>query len=388
MKKIIIVNNNMKVGGVQKSLYNLLWSMDPEYEVTLLLFRAIGEYIHCLPPRVKVLEADGLFRYLGVSQGECRGADALKRGALAALCRVFGRSRVMKLLLASQRTVCGEYDCAIAFLHNGNEKNFYGGVQDFVLHRVNAKKKVAFLHCDYRNCGANHPGNNQLIGRFDQIAACSDGCRQAFASVLPELEGKSTTVNNCHRFEEIQTLASEKPAEYDRSCRNVVMVSRLAHEKGLERALEAMAYVMGRGVPVALHIVGGGPMESFLRDRAAELKITDAVHFYGEQSNPYRYMKNADLYLMTSYHEASPLVLDEAAGLGLPVLTTRTTSSEDMVTRRGCGWVCENNQEALNEMLGQVLADPDMLRSVRTHLQGCAMDNALALKQFTKMIEG
>lgn len=378
----------MKVGGVQKSLYNLLWSIHGEYEITLLLFRAIGEYSNCLPANVKVLEADGLFRYLGVSQGECSGADRLKRGVLAALCRVFGRGRVMKLLLASQQMIPENYDCAIAFLHNGNVKNFYGGVQEFVLHRVNAKKKVAFLHCDYRNCGANHPANNQLVTQFDQIAACSDGCRQAFVSVLPEWETKCATVNNCHRFEEMQALALENTMDYDRSCRNVVMVSRLAHEKGVERALEAAAYVTEKGIPIALHIVGSGPMEAFLRERAAELKITDSVHFYGEQGNPYRYMKNADLFLMTSYHEASPLVIEEAASLGVPVLTTATTSSEDMVTRRGCGWVCANKQEALNEMLARILTDPDVLRSAGMRMHGVVMDNTLALEQFTKIIEG
>ena len=388
MKKIIIVNNNMKVGGVQKSLYNLLWSIDGEYEVTLLLFRAIGAYIDCLPAGVKILETDSLFRYLGVSQGECTGLDKLKRGALAALCRVMGRGRVMKLLLASQRTLKEEYDCAIAFLHNGNVKNFYGGVQDFVLHRVKAKKKVAFLHCDYRNSGANHIINNSIIGQFDQVAACSDGCRQAFISVLPEWESKCTTVINCHRFEEIHALASVNPVEYDRSCTNVVMVSRLAHEKGVERALEAMVCVIGKGIPVALHIVGGGPMESCLRERAAKLNITDYVHFHGEQSNPYRYMKHADLFLMTSYHEAAPMVIDEAAALGVPVLTVETTSSMEMVTQKGRGWVCENRQDALNEMLVQVLADPGLLQGVRTRLHERVMDNTLALEQFAKMIEG
>ena len=378
----------MKVGGVQKSLYNLLWSIHAEYEITLLLFRAIGEYSNCLPANVKVLEVGGLFRYLGVSQGECSGSDKLNRGMLAVLCRVFGRSRVMKLLLASQQTLPGEYDCAIAFLHNGNVKNFYGGVQDFVLHRVKARKKVAFVHCDYRNCGANHPVNNQLIGQFDQIAACSDGCRQAVASVLPEWEAKCVTVRNCHRFEQIQALALEDPVEYDRSRRNVVMVSRLAHEKGVERAMEAMVYVMGKGIPVALHIVGSGPMELLLRDRASEQKIADSVRFYGEQSNPYRYVKNADLLLMTSYHEAAPMVIEEAASLGVPVLTVETTSSEDMVTRRGCGWVCANKQEAINEMLAQVLADPSLLQTARMRMHGAAMDNTLALEQFTELIEG
>ena len=378
----------MKVGGVQKSLYNLLWSIDGTYEVTLLLFRAIGAYINCLPANVKVVEANSMFRYLGMSQGECSGVEALKRGALAALCRGFGRSKVMKLLLASQQTIPGEYDCAIAFLHNGNEKNFYGGVQDFVLHRVNARKKVAFLHCDYGNCGANHPANNQLIGQFHEIAACSDGCKKAFVSVLPDWKAKCTTVNNCHRFEEIRTLALQNPVEYDQSCCNVVMVSRLAHEKGVERALEAMAFVKNRGIAMALHIVGHGPMESFLRERAMELKVSDSVHFYGEQSNPYRYMKNADLFLMTSYHEAAPLVIEEAASLDVPVLTVETTSSEDMVTQRGIGWVCANKQEALNEMLVQVLADPEMLRTAKMRLSGAVMDNARALEQFTKMIEG
>ena len=372
---------------MQKSLYNLLWSIEGDYEITLLLFRAIGEYMHCLPANVRVLEADGLFRYLGLSQSECKGFDKLKRGMLAALCRVLGRNRVMKLLLASQKMMPGEYDCAVAFLHNGNEKNFYGGVQDFVLHRVKSRKKVAFLHCDYRNCGANHPSNNQLIARFDQIAACSDGCRQAFLSVLPQWETKCTTVNNCHRFEEIRTLASEHPIVYDRNCCNVVMVSRLAHEKGVERALEATAYAMDKGIPMVLHIVGGGPMESFLGERAAELKITDLVHFYGEQSNPYRYMKNADLFLMSSYHEAAPMVIEEAACLGVPVLTVETTSSEDMVARRGCGWVCANKQDALNQMLVQVLADDSLLQNVRMHLLGMVINNTVAVEQFRKMIE-
>lgn len=388
MKKIIIVNNNMKVGGVQKSLYNLLWSIDGKYEITLLLFRAIGEYMHCLPTGVNVLEVEGLFRYLGVSQGECRGVDKLKRGILVVLCRILGRSRVMKLLLASQKMLLDEYDCAIAFLHNGKVKNFYGGVQDFVLHRVKAKKKVAFLHCDYQNCGANHQSNNQLIGQFDLVAACSDGCRQVFQSVLPELTSKCITVNNCHRFDEIRAMAIDHAVEYDRNYCNVVMVSRLAHEKGVERALVAMACAVEKNIPVALHIIGGGPMETYLRERVAELKITDVVFFYGEKGNPYRYMKNADLFLMTSFHEAAPMVIEEAACLGVPVLTVETTSSDEMVVQQGRGWVCENKQGALNEMFVQVLSDADWLHSVRERVHSSVMDNTLALERFAKMIEG
>ena len=46
MKKILIVNNNMKIGGVQKSLCNLLWSVADQYDITLYLFAPIGAYMH------------------------------------------------------------------------------------------------------------------------------------------------------------------------------------------------------------------------------------------------------------------------------------------------------------------------------------------------------
>ena len=93
---------------------------------------------------------------------------------------------------------------------------------------------------------------------------------------------------------------------------------------------------------------------------ANELGISGRVVFHGEQGNPYRYMKNADLLLMTSYHEAAPMVIDEARALGLPVLTTETTSSHEMVTEVGCGWVCENSQSALETALERVLREKDL----------------------------
>ena len=65
MKKIIIVNNNMDVGGVQKSLYNLLWQIHDRYDVTLCLFSATGQYMDQLPQDIKILEVKGPFRYLG-----------------------------------------------------------------------------------------------------------------------------------------------------------------------------------------------------------------------------------------------------------------------------------------------------------------------------------
>ena len=42
MKKILIVNNNLDMGGIQKSLVNLVKEVYEEYDITLLLFRKSG----------------------------------------------------------------------------------------------------------------------------------------------------------------------------------------------------------------------------------------------------------------------------------------------------------------------------------------------------------
>lgn len=384
MKKIIIVNNNMRIGGVQKSLYNLLWTIKDQYDVTLYLFHDSGCYE--LPPNVKVMHCDGSFRFFGKSQRQCKGIEKCKRGFLRLMCRFFTRSFTVKLMHLGQKRVPGNYDCAIAYLQNGNIRNLYGGVQDFVIRCVNAKKKVSFLHCDYVQSGANEPQNNRLMRKFDRIAACSDGCRYSFEQIMPQEKGKCRTVRNCHRFDEIRNLANQDTMVYSDDVRNVLMVTRLAHEKGVERALKALSFAKKRGIAVRLHLVGDGAMHDKMHEYAKTLDIEDAVVFYGEQRNPYRFMRNADLLLMTSFYEAAPMVIEEASALGLPTLTTQTTSSQEMIGSNG--WICENSQEGINEALCQVLLDSDALAQMKQKLLQQTADNSAAVRQFKQLIEG
>lgn len=388
MKKVIIVNNNMKVGGVQKSLYNLLWSMDTtqQYDVTLLLFSKTGAYLADLPPTVKVVECGGPFRFLGREQREFHGVSALVRGVFAAVSRLFGRRTALRLLLLGQPRQSESFDYAVSFLHNGRAKAFYGGVQEYVLHRVSAKKKIAFLHCDYRACGADHKANNRMMQRFDTIAACSDGCRRTFTAALPSMAERCVTVRNCHRFDVIRAMAEEQPILYDRARVNVITVARLTHEKGIERAIAAVKTAVTRGIPLTLHIVGDGAMRGEWETLTETLGVADCVVFYGEQTNPYRYMKNADLFLLSSYHEAAPMVLDEARALGVPILTTATTSSREMVVDTAAGEVCENTAAALAEALCRMAADRDALAAYKTRLTGAA-DNRTALAQWDALLK-
>ena len=386
MKELLIVNNNMKVGGVQKSLCNLLWSLDPaEYHVTLLLFSKTGAYLDELPDTVDVIEETGPFRLFGKSQNEYTGMDAVKRTCLAIICRFFGRDTAVRLMRKRQPTVSG-YDCVISFLNNGPKEMLYGGAQDFVLHCTEADRKVLFLHSDYDRSGSHYPANDRAVTQFDVIAACSEGCRRAFVAALPEQADRCVAVRNCHRYDEIRRLAEEGEVHYDPDAIHAVIVARMTPRKGVDRAIRAVATARQAGHPLMLHIVGDGHMRSSLKQLAEELAVTDWVILHGEMSNPYPYIKQADLMLLTSYHEAAPMVIEEARCLGVPILSTEIISTKEMVTEAQAGWVCDNDQAAIDQTLCRVLADRDGLAALKQRLLATPMDNRVALAQFSDAV--
>ena len=386
MKKLLIVNNNMKVGGVQKSLCNLLWSLNPaEYHVTLLLFSKTGAYLDDLPDTVDVIEETGPFRLFGKSQNEYTGMDAVKRTCLALICRFFGRDTAVRLMRKRQPTVSG-YDCVISFLNNGPKEVLYGGAQDYVLYCTEADRKVLFLHSDYDRSGSHYPQNDRAVAQFDIIAACSEGCRRAFVAALPDLADRCVAVRNCHRYDTIRAMAQELVTPYSPDAIHAVTVARMTPRKGIDRAIRGVAAAREAGHPLVLHIVGDGPMRHSLQQLAEELAVADAVVFHGEVSNPYPYIKQADLMLLTSYHEAAPMVIEEARCLGVPILSTAIISTKEMVTEAQAGWVCDNDQAAINEMLCRVLADREGLTTVKQRLLTTPMDNRVALMQFATAV--
>ena len=128
-------------------------------------------------------------------------------------------------------------------------------------------------------------------------------------------------------------------------------------------------------------------MEEKLKELVSQLRLQDRVIFHGEQSNPYPYMVGADLFLLTSYHEAAPMVIDEAVCLKLPVLTVKTTSSHEMVQLRQAGWVCENDQMALSKALCDLAGNRDALRVCKEKLAQYKADNNKALARFHDLME-
>ena len=386
MKKILIVNNNLHIGGVQKALVNLLWNIRNQYDVTLLLFHPGGEYCKEIPQEVKVITVKSGYRYLGMSrQDAALLRERWMRFFFAGISRMFGRKYAIALMGICQKSL-GEYDAAISYLHNAADSAFNGGCNDFVLNHVSAKKKIAFLHCDYSLCGANTPDNNRQYARFDVIAACSQGCADAFQKVNPQLAEKVLVVPNCHRFDRIRAMAEEAPVFMDPCKINLVTVSRFGKEKSVDRALEAIAGLGGLKDRIHYYIIGDGIQKPKLLEILEREQLQSCVTLCGQMDNPYGYMQAADLLWIPSRSEAAPLVIGEAACLGTPILSTKTSSALEMIQETGFGWVCENSVQSMTEALVGLLSQPEQLDKISRELKHRQFTNDAALSQFHNCI--
>jgi glycosyltransferase involved in cell wall biosynthesis len=113
----------------------------------------------------------------------------------------------------------------------------------------------------------------------------------------------------------------------------VAMLGRLAPEKSPMTILEAMAVAAGRVPALRLLVIGGGPSEPELLERAARPDLAGRVQFTGglPRTEALARLAGADLFVFASRTETQGLVLAEALAAGLPALAVDGPGVRDSV---------------------------------------------------------
>ncbi len=134
--------------------------------------------------------------------------------------------------------------------------------------------------------------------------------------------------------------------------RRFVYTGRLHREKGPDLLLEAHA-LLGDRPP--LFIVGSGPQEPELRDRARRLGIEGDVVFTGWRQRPADWIAGASACVVPSRHDAWSQTAVLAMALGVPVVGTAVEGLEDVLSRgRGIA-VAPDDPPGLARALAAVL---------------------------------
>lgn len=141
--------------------------------------------------------------------------------------------------------------------------------------------------------------------------------------------------------------------------RRALFLSRLYPVKGLPLLVEAW----GRLRPIGWELVIAGPDEGGHRAHVERLVrdagLTDAVTFAGPvaDADKWALYRTADLFVLPTHSENFGLVVAEALGAGVPVLTTTGAPWRELETH-GCGWWTEVSVDALAEALVQATQTP------------------------------
>lgn len=114
----------------------------------------------------------------------------------------------------------------------------------------------------------------------------------------------------------------------------ILGVGRLTKPKDFTTLIRAFAMVK-EVRPARLVILGEGEERARLETLIRNLGLEDSVELPGFVSNPYKYMKRAAVFVLSSKWEALPTVLIEALALGTPVISTDCPSGPAEILEGG-----------------------------------------------------
>lgn len=159
----------------------------------------------------------------------------------------------------------------------------------------------------------------------DGVIAVSDGVASDIAMSTAIDERDITVLNNPIDIERIQSQA-EEPVDHEwfaaDDIRTIVSVGRLEPQKDRRTLLKAFERVHGDDPDTRLIVVGKGSQRERLESLARSLGIEANVCFAGFVENPYAYMRQATVFVLSSKLEGLPTVLIEALACGCSIVST------------------------------------------------------------------
>ena len=138
-------------------------------------------------------------------------------------------------------------------------------------------------------------------------------------------------------------------------------VGRLHPQKDFMLFLEVAAALAKEDSSVRFLIAGTGPEAGALRDQAAALGIADRVTFAGHVADMRAVYRQADVLLMTSRYEGTPLTVLEAMASGVPVVASRLDGIAEVIADGADGFlVTPGARDEFVISVAAVLADGDL----------------------------
>ena len=404
-KRIFIAIHYMEIGGGEMSLIGLLHAIDySRYEVDLFIYRHQGELMQFIPKEVNILPEIPAYTCI-----ENPIKDVIRKGffgiAYARLKSKWQYRRYLKRtgleksdevyrLLADNVTPhlpslknYGTYDLAINYL----------GMHNVVLEKVDAKKKLAWIHTDYSTVHVNVAELVEDWGAFDNIASISPSVTKAFLSVFPSLENKIVEIENIlsselvrQRAELIPQKVVEKEMPREEGVINLLSIGRFCEAKNYDNVPDICHRINVQSskfkVQCKWYIIGWGSDEALIRQKIAEAGMQEYVILLGKKTNPYPYIKACDIYCQPSRYEGKSITVREAQILCKPVVITNYPTAKSQIRDGIDGIIVPMDNNGSGQGICDFIPNRQLQESIKEYLTAHDYGNKDEVEKIYKII--
>lgn len=395
MNDILIASYDMEIGGVERSLINMLSEFDyNDNNVDLILYSHTGEFLEMLSDKVhlqpelkeyktfrqsiKSIIKSGFYK-IAIARIIAKIVSAIKSKSKKFNEGGYYQMQMMwKYAIKFLPEIEKKYDVAISYLWP----------HYFIAEKVNAKKKIAWIHTDYSVIEVDKEEDLKIWNKFDYIVSISESCTKAFLKKYPELKEKIVLVENINSKKVVKEQANESITDYifDKSNFNLVTTGRLCYPKGFDNAINALRILHDKGFKnIKWYVIGYGGDEKKLKDLIKENKLEDSFILIGKKINPYPYMKACDLYVQPSRYEGKAVTVVEAQILERPVLITNYSTAKSQVDNEFNGYICELSIEGIVTGIEKLYKDKELRSRLSYNCKKSDFENKSELNKIYKL---
>lgn len=269
------------------------------------------------------------------------------------------------------------------------EISFKDGIGTYFVAYGDSTKKIRWIHADYMT---NNPGKNYMrtftkaIENYDKIVAISENIGKNFNKLFHK-EKITEVIYNVIYYESPKTFTKniEKKANIEF---NMVCVGRLSHIKGYDRVIDAIYKLKKEGLfeNVSLKIVGDGGEYEHLVDMIIKYNLGNQIHVLKHKKDPWKYVSNADLFILSSYSEAYPTTVIESLINQIPVFALEYVSCYEMLNKEN-SIIVKNTNTDLYEGLKYVLNNRGRILEMKRKLKLYKYNNNSSINKIKKLLD-
>ncbi len=211
-------------------------------------------------------------------------------------------------------------------------------------------------------CDADFPVTNEALVRGARFVVTeTDYARRWMEEKYPFAVGRVFRVFNGIAMDGFPPRRPAGPVP------RIVSVGRYVEKKGFADLIEACRLLRERGVEFECAIIGGGPLETVLREQIAVAGLEDRVRLLGprSQADVRLALAEAQVFALACVPDSEggsdnlPTVIMEAMACGLPVVSTDLAGVPEMMTSGHEGFLTEpHDPSGFADALEKLLRDP------------------------------